>query len=259
MTISALILKKHRFSPAINLELIGGPDLFFRVDTTGGVELLSENRSRGRDGDRENAGHCFCVDLCIEEEVPPLFENPQFTHIGDFNITADIDPITGLTNKAKAGHGGPGFGFLGHIKLKGYCPKTLPGDPSAVMFYRFLYIDPVSSAEQAVTGNKVAEAVVGARIVNWDQFGTGIQPTYQDIIIKNTASPNAPDSMPTPPAVPPGTPWGPVPPHVLTPDAQGWIRVDQFAMDGGFYGPLVRLSTATICEWGRSRWCWRWQ
>lgn len=57
--------QKTPFSPSINIELIGGPDLYFKVETPGGVLLLDGPRSRGRDPGRESAGHCFCVDLCL--------------------------------------------------------------------------------------------------------------------------------------------------------------------------------------------------
>ena len=35
-------------SPLINLELFGGPDVYFRVETPGGTALLTEPRSQGR-------------------------------------------------------------------------------------------------------------------------------------------------------------------------------------------------------------------
>lgn len=238
--------EKTPLSPVIDLELVGGPDLFFKVATGGGFYLLDEPRARGRDPDRENAGHCTCVTLCVEAPES-IYENPQFTHIGDFNIAADIDGTTGLTNKPKAGHGGPDFGFFGALKLKGFCPKTLPSDPTKRMHYRFLFIDPVGGMERPITGGGlVCEAVVGARVVPWDQFGTGVQLTYQDIVIRGTGSPSPADSDPIAPVVPPGTPWGPVPPHVLVPDGDGWVRVDTKALDNGFQGTLVCLKSAAV-------------
>jgi hypothetical protein len=189
------------------------------------------------------------VTLCVEAPES-IFENPQFTHIGDFNISADIDPTTGLTNKSKAGHGGPDFGFFAAIKLKGFCTKTLPSDPTLFMHYRFLYVDPVGGSELPITGNLVSEVVVGARVVPWDQFGTGVQLTYQDIVIRGSGAASLPDGIPPGPAVPPGTPWGPVPAHVLIPDGDGWVRVDQRALDNGFQGALLRLDTRKIVSGG---------
>jgi hypothetical protein len=241
--------EKTPFSPAIDLDLIGGPDLYFKVKTPGGVSLLDEPSARGRDPDRENAGNCTCVNLCVEAPES-IYDNPQFTHIGDFNIAADIDPTTGLTNKSKAGHGGPGFGFFHQLKLKGFCAKTMPSDPTKFMHYHFLYVDPVGGAERPVSGSLVCEAVIGARLVPWDQFGTGVQLTYQDIVIRGSGSASTPDGVPTPPAVPAGTPWGPVPQHVLVPDANGWVRVDQRALDNGFQGTLLCFNTAGVVTSG---------
>ncbi len=229
--------------PGIDIELTGGPDLYFNVATSGGVNLLDEPQSRGRGADREDVGNCFCVELCLEEPIDP-FENPYFYQVGDFNIAADIDVTTGRTLHAKAGHAGSDWGFFGNLKLKGYCPKTLPADPTKTMHYRFLYIDPANpGVEVPVTGPLLgpSDLVVGARVVPWDQFGTGSAPTYQDLVMRGSGMPSPPDSIPVPPGP---APHGPVPAHVLVPDPQGWIRVDQLAVDGGFQGPLMRLSSA---------------
>src|SRR5262249_41874821 len=63
------------FSPAINIELVGGPDLYFRVETLSNTPLLVEPPSRGRQPDRQNAGPCFCVELCLAEQ-PPVTTDP---------------------------------------------------------------------------------------------------------------------------------------------------------------------------------------
>lgn len=229
--------------PFINYEQVGGPDLFFKIETAGGILLLEEPRSRGRDPDRENAGHCFCVDLCVEIEEEPPYENPWFTHVGDFHILTDISATTGLTNSAVAGHGGPNFGFFGNPKLRGFCPKTLPGDPTAPMRYRFLYEDSNNpGTEVPITGTAlVAPVVAGARLILWDLDGSGPDWTFQTIMVAGSGA--TPDPTPIP-AVPPGSPWGPVPTHVIEPDSNGWIVVDPDALDGGFYGPLVRFRSA---------------
>jgi hypothetical protein len=52
--------------PWLNIELFGGPDLYFTVEAPGGGFLLQEPRTRGRDSDRQNAGPCFCVELCVD-------------------------------------------------------------------------------------------------------------------------------------------------------------------------------------------------
>ena len=65
---SAADFKKTIFSPSINIEWTGGPDLYFKVETLSGTVLLAEPPSRGRLADRENVGPCFCVELCLEKQ-----------------------------------------------------------------------------------------------------------------------------------------------------------------------------------------------
>src|SRR5436309_1983411 len=70
--------QKTIFSPLINVELTGGPDVYFKVETSGGQPVLDETQSRGRQPDRENVGPCFCVTLCVDVQEPPPFEGPLF-------------------------------------------------------------------------------------------------------------------------------------------------------------------------------------
>jgi hypothetical protein len=233
----------------IDVELIGGPDLYFRVEDSGGAPLLTETQARGRDPDRENAGNCFCVDLCIDVDQPPPTKYPWFTHVGDFHIYADIDATTGKTSSAApagiTAHGGPSFGFYdgpyGYgLKLKGFCPKTHPtgGQP---MRYRFLYEHPANPGiKEPLTGGRISPVVVGSRTIMWDLDGTGANWTFQTIVVAGSGATPAVTPLPSP-LPPPGTPWGSVPTHVIVPDSDGWVIVDQTALDDGFYGPLIRF------------------
>lgn len=238
---SADDFRKTPFSPTLNVELTGGPDVYFHVETSGGLVLLGEPPSRGRQPDRENRGPCFCVSLCVDVDAKPPFDNPWFTHVGDFHIGADINAASGLTNSAVLGHGGPGYGFFGALKLRGFCPKQIAGQPAR---YRFLYEDLAAPGTLVpITGALVYPVLVGARLILWDVFGTGLIWTFQSIFIQGSGA--TPDPTPTP-ALPPGTPWGAPPPHVVVPDAAGWIAVDANSLDGGFYGPLVRFDTTAV-------------
>lgn len=233
--------KKTPLSPLFNLELVGGPDLYFTAESAG-VTVLEESPSRGRQPDRENAGPCFCVELCVETPPPPV-NNPWFTHIGDLHVYGDIDTTTGLTTTAFAGHGGPGYGFFGGLKLKGFCPKTSPTG-SAPMRYRFLYEHPDDPGHLVpVTGSAlVAPVVVGARLIQWKLSDNTLDWTFQSIVIAPTGA--TADPTPKPPG--PG-PWGAPPNHVIVPDSDGWVNVDQNALDNGFYGPLIRFrSTGAV-------------
>lgn len=233
--------KKTPFSPLLNVELTSGPDVYFAVESSAGQTLLAEPRSRGRQADRENAGPCLCVKLCVDVKEEPPVDNPLFTHVGDFHIYGDIDPATGLTNNAVLGHGGPGFGFFGALKLKGYCPKTVSGSPAR---YRFLYQNLTDGGPLVpITGALLSPVHVGSRLILWDTFGTGPAWTFQSVYVQGSGA--TPSSTPSP-ALPPGTPWGPPPPHVLSPGPDGWIDVEQNGLDGGFYGPLVRFNTTQV-------------
>ena len=237
---SAADFQKTPFSPFINLELTGGPDIYFKVETGGGLVVLSESPSRGRQADRENTGPCFCVTLCVDLQQQPPFDNPLFTNVGDFNIYGGINALTGLTNSAVLGHGGPGYGFFGALKLRGYCPKQIAAQPAR---YRFLYENLASPGTLPITGALVYQVLVGARLILWDTFGTGLAWAFQDIYIQGSGA--TPDPTPTP-ALPPGTPWGAPPAHIIQPDANGWITVDPAGLDGGFYGPLLRFDSTQV-------------
>lgn len=77
----------------IDVELIGGPDLYFRIEDPGGTPLLTETQARGRDPDRENADNCFCVELCIEQPPEPL----RCELTAPIDCTAEeADPVAGI-------------------------------------------------------------------------------------------------------------------------------------------------------------------
>ena len=235
-------------SPFINFELVGGPDVYFRIEDSGGTILLDEPRSRGRQNDRENVGPCFCVELCVDVEAQPPFKNPWFTHVGDFHIITDINAVTGLTNAAVFGHGGPNYAFFAGMKLKGFCPKTAPSGPPLPMQYRFRYA-PLSNplALNPITGPAVLPVLVGSRLIQWKLFDDNLVWTFQSIYIQATGA--TPDPTPTPGG--PG-PWGPVPAHIINPDTDGWIKVDQKALDDGFYGPLIRFNSGFAIPGGNA-------
>jgi hypothetical protein len=56
--------------PHINIEWTGGPDLYFRVESASGTELLIEPPAMGRTPGRRNAGWHACVDLTVPPELP---------------------------------------------------------------------------------------------------------------------------------------------------------------------------------------------
>ena len=250
--------------PFINVEWFGGPDLYFKVQAPDGSVILDEPPSRGRGRDRENAGPCFCVDLCVD--TPVAVKHAWFTHVGDFDIKSDIDSLTGTgTGKTKwaapvglpSAHGGPGFGFYDGplasnrgLKLKGDCSATHPsgGDP---MRYRFLYEDLGNPGTLVpITGSLVRAQQVGTRPVSWD-FGFGPVTTFQSIWVAGSGGTTSPPPPPVPAVIPPpGTSWGPVPPAIIIPDSDGWVIVDPSVTNGALSGTLIGFLSSVAVPGG---------
>ncbi|MFB0499345.1 hypothetical protein ABID99_005582 [Mucilaginibacter sp. OAE612] len=225
--------------PWLNVEWPAGPDYYFRVESSSGTVLLAEDRTRGRQNDRHNANNCFCVKLCIKGGGIITSDIPWFTAVGNFSITSDIDG-SGKTLMSKFGAGGTGYGFFGSVKLGGYATKKVPTAPASPLYYRFLFstdnlnFSPVTTAQMEATALKVA-----TRQITWN--GT---TAFQDVVIDINKPASVPDSVPA------DNYPNPIPDHVLHPDANGWVRVDQPALDNGFYGSLFYLNTTTIIGGG---------
>jgi hypothetical protein len=230
--------RKTPFSPWINTEHTEGPDLYFEVEYAGAVEL-DENQPDGRRRGRENVGACFCVELCIDADVPVAGEEPFFTRVGKFNIEHDFHP-SGLANKAKGlsgDVGGDGWGFYSQIILCGFCPAHHPVNGQE-MYYRFLYVHPdAPGAEVPITGPAmVGDLQIEDRLVPWGADPAAHQAAY---VAGAGATPDVP--APTPDLEPPV--------HVIVPDAAGWVKVDQ---RGAGVGPdkLLMVNTWAIVPGG---------
>jgi len=82
----------------------------------------------------------FCICVC-----PPSANPPLFYQVGNFDIYAQIDATSGLTNTQLAKTspmpfgGGPNFAFFEQLQLGGWCPATSPMFSGQAMMYRFLY------------------------------------------------------------------------------------------------------------------------
>lgn len=132
---SAKDFRRTPFSPWINVEWIGGPDVYFRVETTTGTPLLTEARALGRTPGRENAPHCLCVELCLKD-VPDdvvIQTIPLFTHVGQYKVDSDpaVSDFTPV-GTSKVGD----FAFTDTIPLIGLIPDGTAADP---VEYRFRY------------------------------------------------------------------------------------------------------------------------
>lgn len=222
------------FSPLINVELTGGPDLYFKIETLAGTVLLAEAPSRGRAADRENAGPCFCVDLCLEKQ-PPLPEPlPVFTALGGYQYATDIastPPGSGLTN-------GDNRAFFSTVRLNGILPKTFNGNP---MEYRFEVR--TTDASGTPTGGwvpvlpaQIARTVIGL----WERYEPAFPGDPNPIKVKlytvnGTAGPGE---------------------LVASIAADGWIKVPQesnvFGVEGFFQpnGNMINLRSQTLAAFG---------
>jgi hypothetical protein len=213
--------KKGTFS---NIELVGGPDIYFKIATTGGIPLLNEDPSRGRKPDRENRGNCFCVELCLDKDVvpPPTDIPPSFTHVGVVNIQTQIDSGTGLTI-------GDHRAFYSTLRLYGTVPKKLNGNQTEYMFDVAEYSPAnVLGAAVQIQPAQIARTVIGQRLV---LTGNIMNPVQVDDWTVNGG------------------------PGELKADftGDGWIKVPQ---DSNFYpntGPqpaLIRLISESLAAFG---------
>ncbi len=141
------------FSPLINIEWVGGPDLYFRVESAGGSPLLVEPASKGRTPGRKNVGPCTCVELCLTGDVPSTPPTiPMFTKVGEYRI----DPSYGEFTPSGATTSGD-LAFTGTIPLVGIMPDPLSAD---AIEYRFL-VAALPSATAPVDASHIGATVIG--------------------------------------------------------------------------------------------------
>ncbi len=222
----------------LNVELIGGPDLYFKVETLAGSALLVEPGSRGRAPDRENAGPCFCVELCIDKAMLPPETHETlsvFNKIGGFNYLADIDSGAGGDGKTLLDD----RAFYSTLRLNGILSQTKNGHPLEYAFEVAAW-DPVSNVPGPYTQVPMT-MVAPTNIGTWEHYtGVLLHPIEtKDYILGGVAGPN-----------------------VLVPEvsADGWVRVPQesnvFAPQGNFvpgtgsYPGLINLISPMLRAFG---------
>ena len=151
-------------------ELFGGPDLYFRVETLGGQLLLGEPSTTGRTPGRENAGPCFCVDLCVPHEgTGPVGDEPLsvFRSVGVYRFATDINAATGLTNSG-------GYGFYNGLRLNGTLAKRLNAQPLEYIF-EWAETDAAGTTPAPADWKKVALPRIGETrigdVVRWAPTG----------------------------------------------------------------------------------------
>lgn len=160
------------WSPWVNFEWVGGPDVYFQIETLLGTPLLTEPRSKGRTALRENRGPCTCVHLCIDrDKVPPVTDETLsiFDHIGAVNYVTQVDSGAAGDGKTLAGD----QAFYSTLRLNGVMSKTKNGNPLEYAFEVAAY-DPVSDVLGPYTQVPMAQ-IAPTQIGTWEHF-TGAFP-----------------------------------------------------------------------------------
>ncbi|MEZ4400203.1 MAG: hypothetical protein R3B06_09300 [Kofleriaceae bacterium] len=223
-----------------SLELVGGPDLFFKV-RAGAVVLLDEAPATGRASGRENSHNCSFNELTVAAPgvVPGVDAGPTvWRAIGDLAIVPatpggvidlDADGLTAVGKQA----------VHAVIKLKGTAFRRFTNGEA--IRYRWLvreWANPTVAAggpgAPPVPAGRTADPS-GAVPTGWTAITAGLGGSYGSVIGFSTAG-----GVYTVTAV--ALP--------VAPDANGWIEVDQRVLAPGEYyaasGELARLDTAQL-------------
>lgn len=216
----------------VDIELTGGPDLYFHVRHTSGAPLLIEPPSKGRESGRENVGHCFCETLCLDEYVPEdeVYPPPVFTHVGKYNHQTDIESAVGGSGLTSA----DGRAFYSTINLNGTLPKEFEGGAMEYHFdVRELQPDGTHMTVWApIDISKIGRTVIG------------------QLLKYAPASPDDPNPIKSAPYTVNGNP-GELEANVV----DGWIQVPQESNTfdpSGFFQPdgtQINLNTKSLGGW----------
>jgi hypothetical protein len=162
----------------LELEWVGGPDLYFRVELPDGTPLLEESPDKGRTPGRENAGPCTCVHLCLDR-VPPSRPAPipLFTNVGSYAVDPPAGAFT-ADGTTTAGH----MAFTGTIPLIGILPN---GDaPDAEQYRFFVEKYPGPGAAQNVVASMIPATPIG-KLEYFEFAGGAWKPNAVDFWVNN--------------------------------------------------------------------------
>jgi hypothetical protein len=222
---------KKTIFPFIDIELVGGPDVYFSAELAGNT-ILQEDPSTGRTPGRSNIGPCFCVELCSGQIVgsggPETV--PHWMQVG---ATFDIHPDAGQPGSAFSADGYAGaiadptvdaYVFGSTLALNGNCPLTNIGTGNPVK-YRFLIGEYTwsSSPDDPTTMPSVAPASLTPVVT---QFA-GALVGYVSYTDGNGMQQ-----------------WAEV--NVGATDADGWIKVDGTTVTVPMYNPPGSTAVVTV-------------
>lgn len=119
----------------VDVELVEGPDLYFRI-TDGASVLLDEPRSAGKGQGRKNVAPCAVVDLCVDVPVPPTGVQPTiWTGIGTAFTLPDASSLNDFDADGYAGSAK--YAITGTPRMTGSAALTVNGTSHPIE-YRFL-------------------------------------------------------------------------------------------------------------------------
>ena len=216
---TAAQFSKTPFSPLINIELVPGPDLYFRIEGPSSAVLLAEPPDTGRTPGRQNVGPCFCVDLCVPEAPPRTEPIPAFRYIGGYNYLTDVDSGSGGSGLTLSDH----RAFYSGLRLSGPIGTTLNGQP---LEYRF-EVMPEGGSWTAVLPAQILPTLIG-----YSEKLVGVDLEVSTVVVNGVASATE---------------------IAVTPDAQGWIPMpSEGNLSTGLFTPnlnMIVLDTTTIATW----------
>jgi len=211
---------KTPFSPLINIELVPGPDLYFRIEGPGGVVLLSEPPSTGRTPGRQNVGPCFCAELCVPQAPPRTEPIPDFRYIGALDYVTDVASGPGGTGRTLADD----RAFYSGLRLSGPIGTTLGGQP---LEYRFEV-----RALPAGPWNPVLPGQILPTMIGTSEQLVGANLEVSAVVVNGTSSPAE---------------------IAVTPAADCWIAMPQEGnLSTGLFTPnlnMIVLDTTAIAAW----------
>lgn len=135
----------YRKGTWIDVELFGGPDVYFKITDSGGTVLApQEDRSVGRAPGRSDTGPCACFELCVDVPVPPSDPGAIPSIWTGVGIAFTIPDSSALNSFDAAGFAGSSkFALSGAIRMTGSAAlRTSVGNP---IEYRFL-VSPTTTA-----------------------------------------------------------------------------------------------------------------
>jgi hypothetical protein len=150
--------EKFRKGTFIDIELFGGPDVYFKIESSTGQDLLTEPGSKGREPGRADSGPCLCVDLCVDLPGGETGIPTAWTKIG-LAFTLPAGPS--LHSFDADGYAGAAkYGLSQVIRAAGSAPLKNGGNP---VEYRFLV-----SSTTAPNGGPPVPPAAFTRVVGKD-------------------------------------------------------------------------------------------